>query len=168
MIQRARRLSCGSGLSNRQGFAYLMALLAVMVLGILLGAAGQSWSLTMQREREEELLFRGLQLRDALSRWHYPKAVGASVATPLGDLKDLLQDPRTPATVRHLRRLYRDPVTNADWELIREPGRGVVGVISRSRAATLKRDNFPPELQEFADATRYDQWRFVARPDAGR
>jgi type II secretory pathway pseudopilin PulG len=154
-----------NNLDNQQGFAYLFVLLAVMLIGIMLGAVGTSWKLTMQREREQELLFRGMQIQDAISRWHSPKSgVQQHVATPLNDLKDLLQDPRTPATVRYLRKLYRDPITNQDWTVIRETAHGIVGVASASKDTVIKQDNFPDQLQDFNGKQRYDQWQFVYKP----
>lgn len=152
----------GSFLHNTNGFAYLITLLAVMLIGIMLGIVGSSWKQTMQREREEELLFRGMQIQDAIGRWQQPPpGVQQHVATPLNDLKDLLQDPRTPAKVRYLRKLYRDPITNQDWTLIREPARGIVGVASSSTERVIKKDNFPDQLQDLANKERYEQWQFV-------
>lgn len=150
---------------NQQGFTYLVVLLAVVLIGIMLGAIGTSWQLTMQREREEELLFRGMQIQDAIGRWHQPQGNAQQhVATPLNDLKDLLRDPRTPATVRYLRKLYRDPMTNQDWTLIREPARGIVGVASSSTERVIKKDNFPDQLQDLVNKERYEQWLFVYKP----
>lgn len=147
------------------GYTYLLVLLAVMLMGIMQGVVGQSWKSIMQREREEELLFRGMQIQDAIGRWHQPTGSAQQhVATPLNDLKDLLQDPRTPAKVRYLRKLYQDPLTNQDWTVIREPARGIVGVASSSKDAVIKKDNFPDGLQHFVGTQRYDQWQFVYKP----
>lgn len=147
---------------NCAGYTYLLVLLAVMLMGIMQGIVGQSWKSIMQREREEELLFRGMQIQDAIGRWHQPSpGARQHVATPLNDLKDLLQDPRTPAKVRYLRKLYRDPITNQDWAVIREPARGIVGVTSTSTDAVVKQDNFPDQLKHFVGSKRYDQWQFV-------
>lgn len=150
-------------LYNRCGYTYLMALMMVMVMGILLAMAGQSWQQRMQREKEEELLFRGSQLQDALGRWHQP-AGGLHVATPLNDLKHLLRDPRTAGTVRHLRKLYLDPMTGREWELIRDPVRGIIGVRSSSELKPFKQDNFPEQLQGLINKTSYSEWLFLARP----
>ena len=147
---------------SRSGYSYLFVLLAVMLMGVMQGMIGSSWKQIMQREREEELLFRGIQIQDAISRWHQPPP-GAQrhVATPLNDLKDLLQDPRTPARVRYLRKLYTDPVARQEWSVIRDPARGIVGVVSTSKDTVIKQDNFPDQLKHFIGSTRYDQWRFV-------
>lgn len=148
---------------NNKGFALLAVLTMVIVMGITLGAAGLSWRIIMKREREKELLFRGTQIRDAITRWYSLKSV-EQAAMPLRDLKDLLKDPRTPKTVRYLRRLYTDPMTNKDWELIVDPSKGIQGVASTSQEAPLKTAGFPEELQHFADKGSYSEWRFVYTP----
>lgn len=150
-------------LLNQNGFTYLAAVIMVIIMGISLGAAGLSLRIIMKREREEELLFRGSQIRDAITRWYAPRA-GEHIATPLRDLKDLLKDPRTAQTVRHLRRLYTDPITNGDWALVNDPTKGIQGVASTSQETPLKRDGFPDDLQDFAGKTRYSDWRFVYIP----
>ncbi len=147
-------------LACQRGVTYLAVLIIVMLMGIMLGVTGQSWQTIMQREREEELLFRGSQIQEALNRWHNPTGT-QHAATPLTDLHYLLQDPRTAGTVRHLRRLYKDPITGHDWQLIQEPGRGIVGINSPSASRPLKQDNFPEPLRDFAGKQHYNEWRFV-------
>lgn len=151
--------------SSEGGFTYLTALMLVMIMGIMLAEAGQSWQQRMQREKEEELLFRGSQLQDALTRWHQPTG-GQHVATPLNDLNHLLHDPRTPGVVRHLRRLYADPFTGREWELIRDPVRGITGVHSSSELRPYKLDNFPEQLQGLTNKTTYKEWLFVVQTTA--
>lgn len=154
-----------SFLRSSSGYSFLFILLTVMLLGIMQGMIGTSWRQIMQREREEELLFRGLQIQEAITRWHQPLPGGQRhVATPLNDLKDLLQDPRTPTKVRHLRKLYRDPLTGQEWNLLREANRGIVGVASVSEQEPIRKTNFPDQLQNFAGAQRYTEWQFVYRP----
>lgn len=148
---------------NNRGFALLAVLTMVVVMGIALGAAGLSWRIIMKREREKELLFRGTQIQDAITRWYSLKSVDQA-AMPLRDLKDLLKDPRTPNTVRYLRRLYLDPMTNKEWELIVDPSKGIQGVASTSQETPLKTAGFPEELQDFADKKSYREWRFVSTP----
>ncbi|MHC1697062.1 MAG: type II secretion system protein [Geobacteraceae bacterium] len=148
---------------NNKGFALLAVLTMVIVMGISLGATGLSWRIVTKREREKELLFRGTQIRDAITRWYSLKSV-EQAAMPLRDLKDLLKDPRTPKTVRYLRRLYIDPMTNKDWELIVDPAKGIQGVASTSQETPLKAAGFPEDLQDFADKKSYREWRFVYTP----
>lgn len=153
----------GSGrMANRSGVTCLMALAMVMIMGIMLAKTGQGWQQLMQREKEQELLFRGGQLQRALNRWHYP-AGGQHVATPLTELRDLLRDPRVPGTVRHLRKLYHDPMTNGEWELIRDPVRGIIGVHSSSLLQPFKVDGFPEQLKQLTNKRSYREWRFVAQ-----
>lgn len=153
-------------LRSQAGFTYLMAMMVVVVMGIMLAKVGQSWQMIMQREKEEELLFRGCQIRDAINRWHKPAGTGQQVATPLDDLKHLLQDPRTAGTVRHLRRLYNDPVTGKEWTLIRDPARGIIGVCSSSEGKPIKQDNFPDELKSFVNRKKYSEWQFTYQATA--
>ena len=148
--------------SNR-GFTFIAALLAVVVMGIMLGAAGKSWKTVMKREKEKELLFRGIEIRNALVRWHYPQGPGMHPRSRLNDLKDLLKDPRTPGTTKYLRRLYTDPMTGKEWQELKDPQWGVVGVFSASEEAPLKKANFPKELKEFEGKTKYSDWRFTVQ-----
>ncbi len=140
-----------------------MAIIAIM--GITLGAASQSWRTIMQREREEELLFRGTQIRNAILKWRNPRPAPGTPTPPprtLRDLKDLLEDPSSAGRVRYLRRLYTDPITNKDFDLITDPASGIVGVKSASQDPPMKRANFPDELKAFTDKDKYSDWQFSA------
>lgn len=143
---------------NNSGFTYLMALMIIMIMGIMMAAVGQSWQTILQREREEELLYRGAQIKSAITRWY--KVPAGQQPTPLRDLKDLLKDPRSTTTRRYLRRLYNDPMTGKDWNLIQDPNRGIRGVTSTSTLAPFKVDNFPDELKDLAGKKQYSEWRF--------
>jgi len=148
---------------NTKGFTYLTALMIVMVMGVMLGVVGQSWKTIIQRDREEELLFRGRQYKDAITRWYAPRP-GQHIATPLRDLKDLLQDPRSVATVRYLRKLYTDPVSGKEWRIITDPNKGIQGVASASEAKPFKVSGFPDDLKELSDKTKYSDWVFMYTP----
>jgi type II secretory pathway pseudopilin PulG len=145
---------------NRNGFTYMLALILVMIMGIMLGAIGQTWQTVMKREREEELLFRGNQIREAIGRWYTPRP-GQAPATPLNDLKYLLEDNRSLTPIRYLRRMYIDPITGKDWDIIRDPVRGIVGVASKSQEKPLKVDGFPDELKDLAGKEKYSDWKFL-------
>jgi Tfp pilus assembly protein PilE len=151
-------------LTSSAGFTFIAAMFLVVVMGIMLEAASQSWQTIMKREREEELLFRGSQIRSAIERWRKP--VPGRQIMPIRDLKDLLEDPYSQQKVRYLRRVYKDPITNQDFTVIRDPVLGIIGVASSSDAPPLKMDNFPKELQDFALKTKYSDWQFIYKTGA--
>ena len=148
--------------SREAGFTYLAMLLAVAVIGIGLAAAGQSWSTAAQREKEAELLFAGGEFRRAIRSYYF-----ASPGAPRypRQLQDLLRDDRFPSVRRHLRRLYRDPMTGGrEWGLVEAPEGGLMGVHSRSAASALKTANFTEANRDLEGRTRYADWKFVFRP----
>lgn len=150
-------------LKSSAGFTYLAALMLIMLSGIMLGLAGRTWKQVMQREKEEELLFRGKQIYDAIYRWNKPLP-GQHPPTNLSELSYLLKDPRTAGTRRYLRKLYKDPMTGEEWVLIKDPVRGVIGVASASGEEPIKQANFPDEFKDFEGKTKYSDWKFVIKP----
>ncbi|HEX5477621.1 MAG TPA: type II secretion system protein [Burkholderiales bacterium] len=157
----ARRTTAGKG--RQQGFTLLAMLIAVAATGALLAAFAELTSHVRQREKEAELLFVGHQYRAAIASY-YERSPGGAKRYPQ-KLEDLLKDERYPALERHLRRLYRDPVTgSADWGLVKAPEGGIMGVYSRSEAEPVKTGNFDPADERFADAGRYRDWKFTYSP----
>jgi type II secretory pathway pseudopilin PulG len=141
-------------LGNR-GFAYLALLVAIIIIGISLGAATRYWSNVSLREKEKELLFRGDQYRSAIERY-----VKANSAFPQ-NIDDLLQDPKT-ATKRYLRQKYKDPISGEDFMEIRDPSTNRInGVYSTSEKEPLKKANFPGQDRDFEGKTKYSEWQFV-------
>jgi type II secretory pathway pseudopilin PulG len=141
-----------------RGFTYIGLLVLISLIGLALAAAGEVAATAAQREREAQLLWAGHQYRAAIARYwsgtrSYPRA-----------LEDLLgAAPDAPVQVRYLRRLYRDPMTNAvDWTLLRTPdGIGILGVASRSTRAPLKSAHFDDGDVDFDKATTYGDWQFT-------
>jgi type II secretory pathway pseudopilin PulG len=151
-------------LRSSAGFTYLMALMVILIMGIMLAAAGQSWKMIRDRELEEEFLFRGLQYKDAITRWYKPRP-GQRPAPPLNDLKDLLKDPNSLTNIRYLRVLYPDPLTGKEWTTIRGGTTGgIIGIFSSYSSVgqkPIKQANFPTGLEDFEGKTRYSEWKFV-------
>lgn len=166
-------------LVNRNGFTFLATVFMVMIIGIMLGLTGQSWKTIMKREREKELLFRGSQIKEAMENWYNPayKVPGVTRAAvhPLTDLKHLMEDPYTLTPIRYLPhtyateldgkssrcapdcpklKLYEDPMTGKEWEIIKcdvsittneicmqFPGTNtIIGVASKSEETPLRTD----------------------------
>ena len=141
------------------GFTYIGLLLLIAIGGIGLAAVGQVWHTESQREREKELLFVGEQYAMAIGSY-YESTPGAVKQYP-ASLQDLLEDRRFPVVRRHLRRLYRDPMTGgAEWGLVRQQGR-IVGVHSLSEQRPVKQDGFAEAYSGFIEAKDYRDWKFT-------
>ena len=146
---------------SEAGFTFIGALVIVVVMGIMLGAIGQSVSVIMKREREKELIFRGLQYRDAIERW-------SKKGVPLKDLKDLVEptvsNNASASKDRFLRKLYKDPITGGEWKTLPtppDPVQGIWGVASKSSDEPFKQGDFPEVIKDFKGATKYSDWEFV-------
>lgn len=163
-------------LNNQRGFTLITVLVAVSIIGLSLGLAGSTWRAVMEREREEELLFRGNQYRRAIASYYNVRHGNAPGFYP-NKLEDLLKDPRALQTVRHIRKLYKDPFGEVDFEPIRQgdtanqqkkEGTTVVGRIkgvkSTSAGKPFRAGGFPPEFDRFTGATSYQQWEFIYEP----
>lgn len=147
-------------LRNQRGMALLMVLVAVVVVGLMLGIAGSTWKTVRQREREKELLFRGRQYRQAIESYYKQKHGGAIGSYPTR-LKDLLLDPRSLQPLRHIRKLYPDPMTGGDWVLIKDPAGRIKGVHSSSTLQPFKQGGFRGDEESFNGAQKYSDWQFV-------
>ena len=77
------------------------------------------------------------------------------------DMYPQLKDPRFPNLVRHLRKLYPDPMTGADWELVTDSSKGIIGVRSRSDLEPFRQDGFPKALDKLKGKEAYNEWEFV-------
>jgi len=159
---------CRTGKANparQRGFSYIGLLIAVVIVGATLAAAGQLWSTASVRDREAELLFVGEQIQRAIATYHDETPGGQAPAFPRS-LDALVDDRRWPTTRRHLRKVFVDPMTaSRDWGLVPAPTGGVMGVYSLSELAPLKHANFPRGSQ-FANARSYRDWKFVYTPQA--
>jgi type II secretory pathway pseudopilin PulG len=146
------------------GFTYLGVLVLVALLGLALGAAGEVAATSARREREAQLLWVGHQYRAAIGRyWVQRHAFPRALAELLGP------GPDDPAPVRHLRRLYPDPMTGAvDWTLVQAPDGGILGVASSSSRAPIKVARFDDADAGFEEASTYGDWKFVFQPVPAR
>lgn len=156
---------------RQAGFAYLLLLGLVAMLGAGLAMVGVQWDLAHQRERERELLFIGNQYRQAIGLY-YQRTPGPLKRYP-ATLEDLLKDPRLPGNERYLRRPYPDPLAAGDtgWGLVKAPEGGIMGVFSRSEKRPLKQANFSGDDRVFEDIARqrgeqmrHADWQFVYQP----
>lgn len=155
-------LAEGSSLNNQRGAILLLLLVMVVILGLAAGMAGQSWRNTMQKAREAELLWRGQQYQQAIASY-YGVRHGPQQMLP-AKLEDLLRDPRFPNVVRHLRKIYDDPMTGEALELITDPAERIIGVRSSSDLEPFRQDGFPKSLEKLQGKSSYQEWEFVFVP----
>jgi type II secretory pathway pseudopilin PulG len=160
----------GQANTDNRGYAMAVLLVGLGVMAILLTAAMPVWRQVSQREKEEELIFRGTQ---------YARAVGlyqrkyANTSPPTIDV--LVEQ-------RFLRSKYKDPmVPDGEFQLLYQttqapgssgargaqaasPGGGgqggaaigkgpILGVVSKSSQTALRVYN---------GGTHYNEWQFVA------
>jgi type II secretory pathway pseudopilin PulG len=145
------------------GFAYLALLISIAIIGVAAAGTIQLGAIYQRRMAEKELLYVGGEFQRALLDY--------AESTPLGQptqprtLDELLLDPRYPNPVRHLRRLYADPITGkADWVLVKGlDGQRIMGLHSASTAHPIQIAHFPKEFQGFEKKKRYTEWVFVPR-----
>jgi type II secretory pathway pseudopilin PulG len=149
---------------GERGFTYVGLLVLIVLIGLMLAAAGEVVATTARREREAQLLWVGHQYRAAIGRyWGQRRAYPQALQELLGAAPD------APLQVRYLRRLYPDPMTNAvDWVLVPAPSGGIMGVTSSSNRVPLKTGHFDDVDHEFADAATYGGWQFTFVPGVVR
>jgi type II secretory pathway pseudopilin PulG len=145
---------------KQKGHTYLGLLFIVCLLGLSLTGAALVTKLQLQREKERELLFVGIQYMDAIANY-YNSAPGGSKKYPRS-IEDLLEDERHLYTKRHLRKFWLDPMTGRrDWNFILTREGGIAGVSSRSISQPLKQTGFG-RLESFLEKkSSYMEWRFV-------
>lgn len=156
------RLSPATFGSTERGAALLMVLVAVVVIGLAAGIAGQSWRSVVQRAKEADLLWRGKQYRAAIESYYLTRQ-GVRSMYPR-KLEDLVRDDRFPEPVKHIRRLYKDPITGEDWAIIKAPDGGIAGVRSTSSLRPFRQKGFAEELTALEGSDSYQDWEFVYVP----
>jgi type II secretory pathway pseudopilin PulG len=101
--------------ARQSGYTLLILLFAVSIVSIGLIVAIPVWQTQIQREKEEELIFRGNQYVEAV-RLYQLKKPGAFPST----LEELVEE-------KCLRRLYKDPMTShGEWNIILPFQRGAI------------------------------------------
>lgn len=145
------------------GFTYVWMLAALALLSIGLAAIAERWSDQVRRERERELLQIGALYAKAIAS--YLAAAPGSLKTYPPDLKSLVEDHRMVGTLRHLRKLYADPLdpTRA-WGVVRAKDGGIAGVYSLSTEAPLRQEPVDVGVAVLPAARQYADWKFAPKP----
>jgi len=142
---------------NERGVTYLMLMCAIVLIGVVTSVAAKQWKMMVQRELEADLLARGIEIQQALEL--YSTTMKAGRVMPGGvypqSLADLTRLPKP-----FLRKVYFDPMGHGEWDYLRSPTGGIMGVRSRSKAKPIRQHDFPPAVRHFDGRERYDQWVF--------
>ena len=104
-----------------EGYVLLTLLLVVAMLGITAAIAAPTIAFEIRRDREQEMIHRGVQYSRAI-RTYYKK---------FGRYPTRLEDLDNTNNLRYLRKHYKDPLTGQDFKLLHygEPGVTVGGAI---------------------------------------
>jgi len=119
-----------------RGFAYIALLAILAILMLALTSASENIAQNAKREREQQLFFVGEQFRNAIGRYYEQSPQGTKQFPKI--LEVLLKDNRSIKPVRHLRKLYSDPITkSALWGLVKNEQQQIIGVFSISAEEVL-------------------------------
>src|SRR5256884_3985339 len=94
--------------SNEQGYILLMLMLFITVLAIAAAAVAPSIAFQIQRDREEELIHRGVQYSRAVRRY----------VKKFGRYPMRVEELENTNNMRFLRKRYKDPVTGQDFKVL--------------------------------------------------
>ena len=146
--------------NTQSGFSYLWVLMLVGLMGLMLAVAGDVYTVVAKREREKELMAIGRQFQEAIRRYRDFRSDDGQSEYP-ASMEDLLLDSRAPGKLRHLRKIFVDPMTRKpEWGIILKGGR-VVGVHSLSTDPVLKKEGFDSDLMSLSNKSNYTEWLFV-------
>jgi type II secretory pathway pseudopilin PulG len=104
IVSQALRSDLRNGAANGYAMVGLMVMMAIMT--IIMSAAMPAWRQVAQREKEEELVFRGQQYAHAIGL--FQRKFGNAMPPNVNVLVEQ----------RFLRKKYKDPITNDDFALL--------------------------------------------------
>ena len=154
---------------NQNGMTFMVVLIAVFIVGLSAGITGTTWKTVREREKEEQLLWCGDQVRRAIGGYY--RAVVPNVYPE--SIKALASDSRSAGVQKHLRASCGlDPMTGKDWVTIPpDPpqGKSFRGVRSSSEKEGFRASNFMPgyapvtAVYDFGGSA-YAKWEFIFEP----
>lgn len=146
-------------MQRETGFSYVVVMFLIAVLSIVSVRALEYTLTAEKRSKEAELLWKGAAYREAI-RLYYQS--GKELPE---NLQALIYDGRQSIPERHLRKLYRDPITGSkEWGEVRDANKKLIGVYSLSDAKPIKQNGFPDGVRGYENAMHYRDWKFVYQP----
>ena len=142
---------------EERGFSYMMLMLAIVLIGLSMSVAARQWKTMVQRELEADLLAKGVEIQNAIALYSASMKAGRVMPGEFypQTLADLTRPPRP-----FLRKVYLDPIGHGEWELLRAPTGGIMGVRSKSRGKPVKQHDFPLAVRHFEGKPTYYDWVF--------
>jgi hypothetical protein len=142
---------------QEMGFSYLMVMIAITFMGLATTMAARQWKVMVQRELEADLLAKGIEIQTALALYSASAKAGRVVPGEVypQTLAELTRLPKP-----FLRKVYLDPVGRGEWELLRSPTGGIMGVRSKSKHKPIKQGNFPLAVRHFEGKPTHYDWVF--------
>lgn len=117
------------------GVAYIAVLFLVAAISISMAVVTRDVDMQLKREKEQDWFYVGNQYKQAIASYYHQSPDGLKVLPKT--IEDLLLDKRFIRPVRHLRKAYRDPLTNQTWELIRSTDDSLIGVRSLKQGSII-------------------------------
>lgn len=144
-------------LHNERGMTYLFLMFAIVLIGLSTTAAAKQWKAMVQRELEADLLSKGIEIQNALALYSATMKAGrvTTVEVYPQSLAELTRLPKP-----FLRKAYADPMSHGDWEYVRSPTGGIMGVRSKSRGTPFKKHDFPLAVRHLESRATYHDWIF--------
>lgn len=143
--------------SDQRGVTYLMLMFSIVLMGLSLSVAAKQWKMMVQRELEADLLAKGIEIQTALQLYSTTMKAGRVIPGEVypQSLADLTRLPKP-----FLRKVYFDPIVRGEWEYVRAPSGGIMGVRSKSRAKPIRKHDFPLPVRHFENLRTYHDWVF--------
>lgn len=148
---------------NQLGFSYLAVLFFMAVIALSLAVTSQHDATMQLREKERDWVFIGLQYQQAIKSYYENSPDGIKRLPKTID--DLVLDRRTLKPLRHLRKNYLDPLTGAEWQLVRDEENFIVGVYSASQTEILSKNLLKDFANEQPPVIHADV-KFIAKLDS--
>ena len=142
---------------GERGFSYLMLMMAIVLMGVAMSVAARQWKTMVQRELEADLLAKGIEIQNALAL--YSATIKAGRVMP-GEVYPQTLAELTKLPKPFLRKVYLDPVGHGEWDLVRAPTGGIMGVRSKSKSQPIRQHDFPLVVRHFEGRPTYADWIF--------
>lgn len=143
--------------THEGGFSYVVLMFMITLIGLGMTMAARQWKVMVQRELEADLLAKGIEIQSALAL--YSATMKAGRVMP-GEIYPQTLTELTRMPKPFLRKVYPEPVGHGEWELVRAPTGGIMGVRSKSKGKPIRQHEFPAAVRHFEGRPSYYDWVF--------